>query len=46
MMYPAPVEDRVKLTFAGNKWENRMECLVNCEKEMEKIGSAINDNEK
>ena len=46
MMYPAPVEERVKLTFAGNKWDNRMEFLSNCEKEMEKIGSTIDDNEK
>ena len=27
-MYPAPVEERVKLTFAGNKWENSMEFLT------------------
>ena len=45
-MYTAPVEDRIKLTFAGNKWENSMEFLSNCEKEMEKIGSTIDDNEK
>ena len=46
MVYPAPLEDRVKLTFAGNKWENSMEFLVNCEKKMEKILSNIDENEK
>ena len=46
MMYLAPVEERVKLTFARNKWENSTEFLANCEKEMEKIGSTIDDNEK
>ena len=25
MVYPAPLDDMVKLTFAGNKWENSME---------------------
>ena len=32
MVYPAPLKDMVKLVFAGNKWENSMEFLVNCEK--------------
>ena len=46
MIYPTLLEDSVKLTFAGNKWENPMEFLVNCEKEMEQIGNNINDTEK
>ena len=46
MMFSAPIEERNKITFAGNKWENSMEFLANIEKEMEKIGSAIDDNEK
>ena len=32
MVYPAPLEDMVKLAFAENKWGNRMEFLVSCEK--------------
>ena len=44
-MYPAPVEEKVKLTFAGNEWENSMEFLTNCGKVMEKIGSTTDDNE-
>ena len=46
MMYPAPIEDRIKLTFTGNKWENSLKFLVNCEKEMERTGSATSDNNK
>ena len=46
MVYSTPLEDRVKLTFAGNKWDNPMEFLINCEKEMEQIGNGINDTEK
>ena len=32
MVYPTLLEDRVKLTFEGNKWENSMKFLVDCEK--------------
>ena len=46
MIFPTPMEERSRITFAGGKWENSMEFPANVEKEMEKIGSTINDDEK
>ena len=46
MVYPTPLEDRVKLTFTGNKWDILIEFLINCEREMEQIGNDINYTEK
>ena len=46
MIFPTPMEERSGINFAGGKWENSMEFLARMEKEIEKIGSAINDDEK
>ena len=43
---PTPMEERTRLKFSDGKWENSMEFLARVEKEIEKIGSAINDDEK
>ena len=40
------MDERSRLKFSGDKWENSMEFLARVEKEIEKIGSAINDDEK
>ena len=46
MMFPTPMEERSRIKFSGGKWENSMEFLARMEKEIEKFGSAMNDDEK
>ena len=45
-MFPTPMDERSRLKFSGDKWENSIEFLARVEKEIEKIGSAINHDEK
>ena len=40
------IEERTKLIFKGLKTENPVEVLLNCEREMELIGSALTDKER
>ena len=46
MMCASKVEDRAKISFKGNKWENPIEFLHKCEREMATIGSNLNDRDR
>ena len=46
MVFPTQMEERSRIKFAGGKWENSMEFLARMDKEIEEIGSAINDDVK
>lgn len=46
MVYPGAWDDRLQLTFAGNRSENPIEFLTNCERELEQIGNEVTDEEK
>jgi uncharacterized protein YukE len=46
VIYPGPVDDRYRVYFKGEKFENPIEFLLSCEKEMEAVGSELTDPEK
>ena len=46
MMCAAKVDDREKISFKGNKWENPIEFLHKCEQEMATIGSKLSDRDR
>lgn len=46
VIYQGHWDDRDRITFKGNRFENPMEFLVLCEKEMETVNSDMTDTEK
>ena len=47
MVYPTQIDERTNLlVFKGLKGDNQIECLLNCEQEMELTGNALTYKEK